>query len=244
MIQSTLSTLKTKKEMFYCLDRVNFICLLFVFMLMFPPVKSFSPSAHRIGGWKRSSKNCNKYFPFLTSVLNESGTITREASSTLNYKQEIGRESELIKRKSGIKVSSRAGGQKPTNIYSVNSTQEYREALESFKDNIIVTRFHAKWCKACLATAPLFYKLARKNPGISFIEVQVQAENADLHRGLNVPSIPFSKIYYPTAGLVEEMKISKKDWSTYERIIATYVQTFCTFEDGHHINRMCDDSLF
>lgn len=213
-------------------------------MLSFPSVKSFTPSVHRIRGWKQSSKKCNTHFPPFTSLLNESVTITREASSTLNYKQEIGRESELIKRKSGIKVSSRAGGQKPTNVYSVSSTKEYREALERFKENIIVTRFHAKWCRACLATAPLFYKLVRKNPGIIFIEVPVQAENAELQQGLNVPTVPFSKIYYPTAGLVEEMKISKKHWSLYERVIATYVQTFCTIEDGHHINGVCDDLPF
>lgn len=186
--------------------------------------------------------NDNKPFFLLTSILNESLTISKEATGTLPYQQEIVIEPKVLKRKSGIKVSSRSVGKKPANIYTVKSTQEYREKVESFKDNIIVTRFYAKWCKSCLATAPLFHRLARKNPGIIFIEIPVQSENADLHQGLNVPSVPFSRIYYPSAGLVEEMKISKKHWSTYEKVIGTYVQTFCTVEDGNYSNHMlCDD---
>jgi len=224
--------------------RVNAILLLCLFRSWYlPTIHAFTlSSTNSIGRWDvRETKNYKKSMIPLTSIANDSLTTTEEAPAS---QKEIVGESRVAKRKSGIKVSSRAGGKKPTNIYTVNSSQEYRDKVENFKENIIITRFHAKWCKSCLATAPLFHRLARKNPGIIFIDVSVQADNADLHQGLDVPSVPFSRIYYPSAGLVEEMKISKKRWHIYEKVIATYVQAFCTVEDGTYSNPlMCEDDL-
>lgn len=226
--------------------RVNAILLLCLAgSCCLPIIHAFTLfSTNRIGGWDVRGRNDykNSLIP-LTSIANESLTILTKEIPT-PFQEEIVEESKAVRRKSGIKVSSRARGKKPTNIHTVTSSQDYRNTVENFKENIIVTRFYAKWCKSCLATAPLFHRLARRNPGIIFIEVPVQAENSDLHQGLNVPSVPFSRIYYPSAGLVEEMKISKKRWHIYEKVVATYVQTFCTVEDGNYSNHlMCDDDL-
>jgi len=204
-------------------------------------IYSFAPSRTNIinGCLTRDKADYHTSPLFLNSISNESLTPTKKTYQMVDV-----RESKVVKRKSGIKVSSRAGSKKPTNIYAVSGSEEYRDIIENFKDSMIITRFHAKWCKACQATAPLFHRLARKNPGIIFIEVPVQGDNLDLHQGLNVPSVPFSRIYYPSAGLVEEMRISKKRWSTYEEVVATYVQAFCTVEDGNYSNHMtCGDNL-
>ena len=134
--------------MVFLLVPVHFMFLLLVLVSWCPPIiYSFAPSGHRISGWAVRNTNDNKPFFLLTSILNESLTISKEATSTLPYQQEIAIEPKVVKRKSGIKVSSRSVGKKPANIYTVKSTQEYREKVESFKDNIIVTRFYAKWCK-------------------------------------------------------------------------------------------------
>jgi len=37
---------------------------------------------------------------------------------------------------------------------------------------------------------------------------------------------------------MEEIKISKKRWIIYEKIVATYVQTFCTIEGEDYSNPM------
>jgi len=218
---------------------VNDILLLcFLGSWYLPTIHAFTLSTNRITGRDLRERNdYTKSMIPLTSIANDSLTITKETP----YQQEVVRESEVVRRKSGIKVSSRVVGKKPTNIYTVTSSQEYRDKVENFKENIIVTRFYAKWCKSCLATAPLFHRLAKKNPGIIFIEVPVQAENADLHQGLKVPSVPFSRIYYPSTGLVEEMKISKKRWPIFEKVVATYVQKCCTVEDGNYYNHMLYD---
>jgi len=225
---------------------VHDILLSFLFVSWcIPVIDSFAPSSmNRINGClTRQSEDYSIFPSYMESISNESFTPTKEIP--IPY-QMVDGEPKVVKRKSGIKVSSRAGSKskKPTNIYTVTKSEEYRDIVENFKDSIIVSRFHAKWCKACQATAPLFHRLARKNPGIIFIEVPVQAENSDLHQGLNVPSVPFSRIYYPSAGLVEEMKISKKRWPTYEKVVGTYVQAFCTVEDGNYSNHMiCNNDL-
>lgn len=219
--------------------RVNITLLCLLRSWYLPTIHAFTPSSTNIiDGWNvRETKDYKKsLIPLAISTANDSLAVMKETATP--HQQE----SKVVRRKSGIKVSSRSVGKKPTNIYTVTSSQEYRDKVEYFKENIIITRFYAKWCKSCLATAPLFHRLARKNPGIIFMEVPVQAENADLHQGLNIPSVPFSRIYYPSAGLVEEMKISKKLWPMYEKIVASYAQSFCIVEDGNYSNPLVYDN--
>lgn len=81
--------------------------------------------------------------------------------------------------------------------------------------------------QSCRAMAPGFYRMANLYPNVLFIEVPVTTKNADLHQGLEVPSVPFGHIYHPQAGLVEEMKISKKFFSKFEDTAMTYVHGYC-----------------
>jgi len=53
------------------------------------------------------------------------------------------------------------------------------------------------------------------------------ADNAYLHEGLGVPSIPFGHIYYPNAGLVEEQKINKHVFANFEKTLEQYLQGYC-----------------
>jgi len=138
-----------------------------------------------------------------------------------------------LRKKSGIKVSSRVIGKKPTNIESATTLAQYKEIINRKKDNsIIVTKFYAEWCKSCKAMAPLFRRLARRHPNVSFIEVPVQSENSDLHQGLSIESVPFSHIYFPTMGLVEEMKMSKAHWPEFEKVFTSYIEGSCRIDDS------------
>jgi len=223
--------------------RVTFLLFLIISWCL-PTIHTFTPSQSK---WRSESRarhreSLQQSLSRLTSSLNKSLAVTKETSAP--YQQDGVEESKPVRKKSGIKVSSRAVGKTPTNIYTATSLQGYNDLVEKFKGNIIVTRFHAKWCKSCLATQPLFHRLAKKNPGMIFIEVPVQTENSDLHQSLNVSSVPFSRIYYPSGDLVEEMKLSKKRWPAYEKIIGTYAQGFCVVEDGNYSNHvMCDNDL-
>jgi hypothetical protein len=52
--------------------------------------------------------------------------------------------------------------------------------------------------------------MATKYPDVIFVDVPVTNENANLHQGLGVPSLPFGHIYHPAAGLVEELRLTRK----------------------------------
>ena len=64
-------------------------------------------------------------------------------------------------------------------------------------------------------------------PAVQFVECPVTKENAVLHQGLGVPSLPYGHIYHPTAGLVEEVKINKNVFATFECMLESYVRGSC-----------------
>jgi hypothetical protein len=73
--------------------------------------------------------------------------------------------------------------------------------------------------------------MASLYPNITFLEVPVTNQNTNLHQGLEVSSLPYGHIYYPGAGLVEEMKISKKYFHNLVRMVRWYDKKECGVED-------------
>ena len=64
-------------------------------------------------------------------------------------------------------------------------------------------------------------------------------ENAYLHEGLGVPSMPYGHIYYPRLGLVEERKLNRHVFADFERVLEDYDQGYCDVpgEDGSQDER-------
>lgn len=60
------------------------------------------------------------------------------------------------------------------------------------------------------------------------MECPVTKDNAILHQGLGVPSLPYGHIYHSQVGLVEEMKLNKNVFTNFESILASYVNGYCT----------------
>merc|ERR1712151_1194270 len=104
------------------------------------------------------------------------------------YKQDQKKSS--VKRQSAVKV--------------VHTLDEFKKLLKNEgKDNIIIVRFLANWCKACKSTTPYYYSMANRhnnesnNNKICFVDVPITDKNVDLHQGLGIPSIPYGHIYIP-----------------------------------------------
>lgn len=123
------------------------------------------------------------------------------------------------------KPATRPSG-KPEEVLTI---QEYKAIVADEKDCMVCVRFYAPWCKACKAVQQPFRKLCRTYPEVKFVEVPLTKDNAFLHEGLGIPSLPYGHIYHPTAGLVEERKINlkKKEFATFEDVLQTYVQGEC-----------------
>lgn len=113
-------------------------------------------------------------------------------------------------------------------VEHVETIQEYKTVVADEKDHIVVVRFFAPWCRACRAAAPLFLKMAGEfSPDVKFVDLPLTKENAYLHEGLGVPSVPFAHIYHPDVGLVEEMKMNKKDLPAVQKVLGDYVVGSC-----------------
>ncbi len=59
------------------------------------------------------------------------------------------------------------------------------------------------------------------------MDVPVSPENANLHQGLGVPSLPFGHIYHPTGKLVEELKMSRKHFANFVKVLKSYTDGQC-----------------
>lgn len=64
-----------------------------------------------------------------------------------------------------------------------------------------------------------------------FVDVPVTNHNANLHQGLGVPSLPFGHIYDPVAGLVEELKLTRKHLSVFEQSLHSYYTGSCDLNE-------------
>lgn len=79
--------------------------------------------------------------------------------------------------------------------------------------------------------APKYYRLAHQYPHIKFVDVPITNNNSNLHQGLGVPSVPFGHIYHPQAGLVEELKISRKYFDAFSQKLQIYDEGCCDLSE-------------
>lgn len=115
-------------------------------------------------------------------------------------------------------------------VHEVLSIEDYKSIVVEEKESIVVVRFYAPWCRACKAVASRFrQQLPRNYPSVKFVEVPLTQDNAFLHEGLGVPSLPYGHIYHPDVGLVEERKINKHVWSDFVDVLETYVNGSCDY---------------
>ena len=116
--------------------------------------------------------------------------------------------------------------QLPDNVRHVESLSDYKSAITKAGDRTVVVRFFAKWCKTCRSIAPAFYKLARLNPDVVFLDVPVLDTDSALHQGLGIPSVPYAYIYYKGV-LVEEMKMTRQRFPAFVSKVKMYSRGTC-----------------
>lgn len=117
----------------------------------------------------------------------------------------------------------------PAYVQAVTNLQEYKTIIADEQTSVTAVRFYAPWCRSCRAIEAPFYRLGRddKMAQVKFAQVPVTKDNISLHQGLGVTSLPYSHIYHPTAGLVEELKIGKQRFGDFDRILQSYNDGEC-----------------
>lgn len=117
-------------------------------------------------------------------------------------------------------------------MVTVDNLREYKAVVGDESSRIVAVRFHATYCRACMAVAPHFYKLAKANPHVVFVDVPVTESNAALHQGLGVPSLPYGHIYHPQGGLMEEMNLTRKDIPEFREKLHAYTDGHCALPEA------------
>jgi len=131
-------------------------------------------------------------------------------------------------------------------ITKITEIQQYKdEVVDDVEASLVVVRFYATWCKACKAVESSYYRLPKEFPSssVKFVEVPLTKENAYMHKGLGIPSLPFAHVYHnydhidnngtgemsssSSCRLVEELKINKSKFSEFKRVIGSYVDNEC-----------------
>jgi len=131
-----------------------------------------------------------------------------------------------------IKQRTKPKGVSPFNFQIIDTLDDYKKVVGGNNKDIIVVRFYASWCKACKAIAPSYHRLALTYPHVTFVDVPATSSNANLHQGLGVPSLPYGHIYYPSSGLVEELKMSRKHFPHFVQKLETYIDGQCSIEES------------
>mmetsp|Transcript_1118 Transcript_1118/g.2383 ORF Transcript_1118/g.2383 Transcript_1118/m.2383 type:complete len:280 (+) Transcript_1118:397-1236(+) len=118
-------------------------------------------------------------------------------------------------------------------VPDVRTLQDFKEILDDTGENdkMMAVLWYSPWCKACKAVIPGIRTLAKRHPDVQFIQVPVLGENANLHQGLDVPSVPFLHLYTPEdPRLVEELKMTRKRLSGFQKLLMDYERGSCTLE--------------
>lgn len=102
---------------------------------------------------------------------------------------------------------------------------------EKENDQLVVVWFFSPWCRSCKGVSKGFQALSREyQKDIKFVQVPVLSDNATLHQGLGVKSVPFVHVYHPTEGLVEERKLTRKYLPGFHRLLQDYRNNECSLE--------------
>jgi thiol-disulfide isomerase/thioredoxin len=129
----------------------------------------------------------------------------------------------------GLIAASKQSRRTLTTVKRVATIEEFKEelTLSRAEGRLLVVKFHAEWCKSCAKIKLPFEAMSKSNPNANFIAVPVTPSNADLHHGLGVPSLPFAHVYHPTAGLVEERRITRAKFREFEKDFNNYAVGSC-----------------
>ncbi|XP_022187282.2 thioredoxin [Nilaparvata lugens] len=76
-------------------------------------------------------------------------------------------------------------------VESIDDVDVFDNILANAGSKLVVLKFHATWCPPCKGIAPKYVELAKQNPDVIFLEIEVEEDAAaDLGSRYNVRMIP------------------------------------------------------
>jgi thiol-disulfide isomerase/thioredoxin len=111
----------------------------------------------------------------------------------------------------------------------VRTLEEFKATLEE-DHPLLVVIYYSPYCLACRSVVPAIRSLAKHHPNVKFIQIPVVEDNANLHQGLGVPSVPYVQLYLPDFHLAEEGKLNRRMISSFHKQLLDYELGYCSLE--------------
>jgi thiol-disulfide isomerase/thioredoxin len=146
-------------------------------------------------------------------------------------------------KRNDLQQRRRKGSSSSSLIEQVRTMEEFKTTLNENHD-CVVAFWTSPWCKACKSLQPSMRALAKNHPDVKFIEIPILDENANLHQGLEVPSVPYLHLYLPEMQLAEEQKLNRKRMSAVHKMLQDYQQGECSLERLEQWSTSCPYSYY
>mmetsp|Transcript_25477 Transcript_25477/g.33276 ORF Transcript_25477/g.33276 Transcript_25477/m.33276 type:complete len:183 (-) Transcript_25477:233-781(-) len=101
-------------------------------------------------------------------------------------------------------------------IKSIKTAEDYFKILSEKRDNLVVIKFHARWCSACNMINEDFKHIVNSFPDFNFYEVELE-QSKKLCRELGITVLPSLHFYDGSNGKVEDFACGPRKW---ENVVA------------------------
>merc|ERR1711862_714884 len=94
-------------------------------------------------------------------------------------------------------------------VKKISSREEWNAILEESKTKTVFVDFTATWCGPCQFIGPVFVELAEKNPGATFVKLDVD-EMSDISQECGINAMPTFHVF-KNGEKVDELVGADKD---------------------------------
>lgn len=100
--------------------------------------------------------------------------------------------------------------------------------------------------QACKSITPSYFKFSGEledtsSDKVKFVDCPMTAVSTEVHKTLGIKTIPFAHVYHPETGLAEERSLSRRNYSTFENVVKSYVNGVCDLISNAVVNTDDDE---
>ena len=191
------------------------------------------------------------FSPQTISTRSPHVTVVVERITNLNYKNfdDVIEVDEAVldasRQKTTTASKSRAASraiQTESPITSLHSLSDYQRHVLNEPHKLVLTRFHAPWCKVCQTTTVAFERMASKlskidscsndnstGKGIKFLSVNLDGrdetcEKNQLKELLNIEVVPQGILFHPSVGVIGKVTLNRSNLSELKKRLERYLE--------------------
>ncbi|RUS87862.1 hypothetical protein EGW08_004395 [Elysia chlorotica] len=140
------------------------------------------------------------YGPSMLPVLSH-GQAVKGMFTVITAEREEAKAEDKVAKRASISASAPVSATEESLVIPVATNAWFRETVDNAP--IVIVKFHAQWCGPCKIIQPAVDQMAKENPNVQFLSVDVD-ELEDLADDCNISMLPTFQ-FYVKGRLVEEV---------------------------------------